>query len=63
VLTFCYYFKYLRQSTFKEKRFILAHNFRGSSPWLGDTISFGPVVKQHFMVRSMWQCKARYLMV
>jgi hypothetical protein len=41
VLVFCGYNKYLRESTYKEKRFISAHTFRGFHLRSCD---FGPVV-------------------
>jgi hypothetical protein len=38
-----------RQSTEKGKMFILAHSFRGSSPWSQGPIVLGPVGRWHIM--------------
>jgi hypothetical protein len=40
MLAFCHYNKYPRQLTYKERRFILAHSFRGFSLGAyGDAVS------------------------
>jgi hypothetical protein len=35
--------KYQKQSTYKEERFILAHSFRGFSPWLIGPTAWRPL--------------------
>jgi hypothetical protein len=45
--------KYLRLSTYKEKRFILAHSFGSFNPWLSGLTVLGPLGKQYLM--ALWQ--------
>jgi hypothetical protein len=45
--------KYLRWSTNKEERYILAYGFRHFSSWFLSPIAFGPAERQHIMTG--WQ--------
>lgn len=54
VLVSCYYTKYLRQSAYKKKRLILAHNFEGLSPLLVASLVFGPVARQQSQAGNVW---------
>jgi hypothetical protein len=46
---FCYYNKYLRQPTNKDKRFILVHSFGGFNPW-----PFGPIDLGLWQHNTLW---------
>jgi hypothetical protein len=41
--------KYLRECTYKEERFSLAHSFGGFSPWSAGSVAFGPEKRHTIM--------------
>jgi hypothetical protein len=51
--------KYLRNSTFKQERLILAYSFRSFISWLLDPIAFQPTARQYIMAGTCG--KGRYL--
>jgi hypothetical protein len=55
--------KYLRNAVEKEERFALAHDLRGFSSWLVDSVGFGHLTKQNIVAGSAWWSKATHLMV
>jgi hypothetical protein len=42
----------------REDRFILAHGFRGFSPWLAGSIALRPVARQKYGGKRAWWRKA-----